>query len=423
MKLLVPIEFYRKGGVERVILSLVEALAQRVEQIILVLPPKDIPYFQGLLPPSARIAYASLRWPPGSRIPLPLELLYRLRGLAQKLRLRFLETWCDRWIQPLDRESRLHELIHQSGATHCLYFLTNRLQPPQLPIPLAMIAHDLFWRFAPLTYPADYIQQYDDSLRAWLQACTVVFANSEKTRQDVLTVFPEFAAKVKAIPLAGFVSDTPIASELAVQSRPEGTVFYFPSSFGIYKDHLTLIKAGLKLASQGLKFKIVLVGRETDSLINGQLQLSQQDKSQEYADYLRECQQIYADHQPLLQQYFQGLGYCSHAEVEWWYQHCTCVVFPSRYEGFGLALSEAIVRGVPAIASDLNVFQEQVNLYQCGDRVSLFPVGDADALAERMATLIHQPQPRLSPEAARVQADRWTWEKVAQQYVEILQAS
>jgi len=41
MKIVIPILFYRKGGVERVIISLIPSLLEYVEQIIIVLPRND----------------------------------------------------------------------------------------------------------------------------------------------------------------------------------------------------------------------------------------------------------------------------------------------------------------------------------------------------------------------------------------------
>lgn len=52
------------------------------------------------------------------------------------------------------------------------------------------------------------------------------------------------------------------------------------------------------------------------------------------------------------------LGWVSEGELEWLYGHATCVVYPTIYEGFGLPLTEAFARGVPALASDIPVLRE-----------------------------------------------------------------
>jgi len=52
MKLVLPIEFYHQGGVERVICGTVEEWIKldEVEEIILILSKKNIPHFQEKLP-------------------------------------------------------------------------------------------------------------------------------------------------------------------------------------------------------------------------------------------------------------------------------------------------------------------------------------------------------------------------------------
>jgi glycosyltransferase involved in cell wall biosynthesis len=60
-----------------------------------------------------------------------------------------------------------------------------------------------------------------------------------------------------------------------------------------------------------------------------------------------------------------------------------CLVFPSQwYETFGLVVSEAAARGVPAIVSDISAAAERVR-----DDITgwIFPSGNAAALAERLA--------------------------------------
>lgn len=52
------------------------------------------------------------------------------------------------------------------------------------------------------------------------------------------------------------------------------------------------------------------------------------------------------------------LGWVEEGELSWLYSNAACVVYPTIYEGFGLPLTEAFVRGVPAIASDIPVLRE-----------------------------------------------------------------
>jgi glycosyltransferase involved in cell wall biosynthesis len=427
MRLIVPIEYYRRGGVERVIYSIIKELGKEIEQIILILPKKEIVRFQNALPNSEAIVYESLAWEPLSVQCRIVSLLNKFLSLSVKIKAQKIEQLIKNIRRQYETEFRIRYLAREYKATHCLYFLTNRLTPPNLDIPLAMVSHDVFWRFAPLTYPESYVKEYDLSLLEWLNKVDLVFTVSEKTRRDILSIFPGFSQKIQTIPNSGLPAKSSLSPNFSVSEDnssefiTEVPIFYYPSSFGIYKDHLTIIKAGIKLAQKNLKFKIVLIGKETDNLIAGKISLSQQSHSQEYVDYLHQCQQIYQNNENLIKEYFEGLGYSEEEVVERWYQKCSCVVVPSKYEGFGLALSEAIVRGLPVIASNLEVFQEQVELYKCGDRVDFFPVSDVEALANCMEQLLLNPKNKLSAEEADKRFSNWTWNHAAKQYIDFLE--
>jgi glycosyltransferase involved in cell wall biosynthesis len=417
MRLLIPIEFYRHGGVERVIISLIRELSLKIDKIIIVLSsPKNIQYFKSLLPDSDVIVYETFSLDNNS-IESKFHGFYnKLLSISQKLGLKNISNNLAKFNRQYYLESRLNQLINKYQATHCLYVLTNNLIPPRLYIPLAMISHDVFWEFSPLSYSRQYKQRYNDNLFQWLKNSNIIFTVSEKTRQDILFLFPQFKYKIKAIPNASNFS-------LITNTNPqknEFTYFYFPSSFGIYKDQLTLLKAGIKLAGKGYKFKIILTGKETDSFIKGKLSLSQQASTQEYTEYLRECQEVYQENKRIIEKYFLGLGYGSEESVENWYLSADCVVVPSKYEGFGLALSEAIVRGLPVICSDLAVFAEQVKLYQCDDRVRFFKTGDVDDLAARMEDFMFNLQAKLSSVEIEERFGHWTWTQVAETYVRLL---
>jgi glycosyltransferase involved in cell wall biosynthesis len=424
MRLIIPIEYYRYGGVEKVIISLIRELSQQIEKVILVLPQKHISYFQRSIPPSDVVTYEIFRLPQESSGFPTIGILNKLVLLSKKVRWQKLEKFLNKQVNKQRSQAIVSYFANKHQATHCLYVLTNRLATPNLSIPLGMISHDMFWRFAPLTYADAYVEEYDRSLLEWLKTVNIVFTVSDKTRKDILSVFPKFADKIKTVPNAGLNLNEKKSIELDDREKTElqknQTIqFYLPSSFGIYKDQLTLLKAGIQLAKKKLDFQIILTGKETDNLIDGKLTLSQQSQTQEYIDYFQECQQIYLANQQDFKRYFKGLGYVDEELVENYYQTCSCVVIPSKYEGFGLALAEAIVRGLPVICSDLEVFQEQVKLYQCSDRVEFFPQGNADALADCLERFILNPKPKLSPKESQNRFGHWTWQDAAKQYVKL----
>ncbi|MET3808762.1 glycosyltransferase involved in cell wall biosynthesis [Nakamurella sp. UYEF19] len=86
-------------------------------------------------------------------------------------------------------------------------------------------------------------------------------------------------------------------------------------------------------------------------------------------------------------------------------------VVPSRSEGFGLPLLEAMSRGIPVVHSDAAALVEVA-----GDAGICVPVGDVEALAAAISTVLTDPElaVRLST-AGRLRAADFSWDAVAEE--------
>ncbi|MCU0314419.1 MAG: glycosyltransferase family 4 protein, partial [Solirubrobacteraceae bacterium] len=97
-------------------------------------------------------------------------------------------------------------------------------------------------------------------------------------------------------------------------------------------------------------------------------------------------------------------------DLEGLYALAELVVLPSRYEGFGLPVLEAMQRGVPVITSDRASLPEVA-----GDAALLVDPDDAPALAGALRLLLRDEERRASLIAAgREQAARFSWERTAE---------
>jgi glycosyltransferase involved in cell wall biosynthesis len=82
------------------------------------------------------------------------------------------------------------------------------------------------------------------------------------------------------------------------------------------------------------------------------------------------------------------LGYLSDEALINLYRASDALLFPTRYEGFGLPLLEAMAAACPVISSDIPVVREIV---RHGENGLLVPYNDAAALARAVLLLLSQP--------------------------------
>lgn len=96
-----------------------------------------------------------------------------------------------------------------------------------------------------------------------------------------------------------------------------------------------------------------------------------------------------------------------------------CFVFPSWYEGFSGALVEAMLSGIPIIASDIPMNLEAV---QANETALIFPVKDTKILAQQMLFAIQNPEvmKTIGTKARSVSSERFDIIKIAKRYEDLL---
>jgi glycosyltransferase involved in cell wall biosynthesis len=104
------------------------------------------------------------------------------------------------------------------------------------------------------------------------------------------------------------------------------------------------------------------------------------------------------------------LGRVDNLELADLYTSAGCLVFPSRYEGFGLPCLEAMACGCPVAAYQNSSLPEVVD--GAGE---LVPDGDADALGRAGAELIAHPD--RARRAGLKRAKEFSWRKAARETI------
>jgi glycosyltransferase involved in cell wall biosynthesis len=101
-------------------------------------------------------------------------------------------------------------------------------------------------------------------------------------------------------------------------------------------------------------------------------------------------------------------GYLSDVHLRSVVAGASALVLPSRDEGFGLPVLEALACNVPVVCSDVPALREVA-----GGHATYVPVGDAAALAQALVEAVEDPPTAAAQAARRAHAAEFTWRRCA----------
>lgn len=109
------------------------------------------------------------------------------------------------------------------------------------------------------------------------------------------------------------------------------------------------------------------------------------------------------------------LGWISDAQLRGLLSRTSLCVFPTRGEGFGLMIGEAMAAGIPTISTDVGPVPEIIT---DGETGLLAPPENPEALAEKILYAINNPsEMEAIAQAGRKRIKKnFTWEKIAERY-------
>ncbi len=111
------------------------------------------------------------------------------------------------------------------------------------------------------------------------------------------------------------------------------------------------------------------------------------------------------------------LGRVDDATLAALYRGAACLVFPSRYEGFGLPVIEAMACGCPVVAAAIPALREV-----CGEAALLVAPDDARGFSDAVAHLLDEPgRAAALREAGLARAPGFTWRAAAERLLGALE--
>lgn len=167
-----------------------------------------------------------------------------------------------------------------------------------------------------------------------MAAARRIIAISEFTRAELVERCRVPPEKIVAIPLGTSPLDV---SGISPYPGLESPYLYYPAATHPHKNHATLLETYAALRRTGrIPHRLVLSGLQTRL----------------WCPLARRVRELG------LSQDVRHLGYLSYASVRRVYAGADAVLFPTRYEGFGLPVTEAVEHGKRVVVSDIPAFRE-----------------------------------------------------------------
>ncbi len=306
-------------------------------------------------------------------------------NLQREVRMRLDRRWrWQQWALPRAASRARSDLLHIPGFD----------APAWKKCPVVLTVHDLIGMLFPQNLPPVSRFYWSRWLPFSVRFADHIIADSEHTQQDIVRLLKTDPARITVIPLAAGPHFQPIqqAGTLqAIRSR-----YHLPERFILFVSTLeprkgidTLLDAYAALAPLASHIPLVITGQHgwyTERIFARVKQLG------------LETRVVFTDYVP-------------DEDLPALYNCAAVLAFPSRYEGFGLTVLEAMACGTPVVCSNSSSLPEVA-----GDAALLTPPDDPRALMQALRQVLSEEDlwQRLHVQGPR-QAARFSWSSTAQQ--------
>lgn len=308
-------------------------------------------------------------------------------------------TWFERSSQRL-AVPRLEWLLRFD-----VLFAPNFVPPPTRTRSLVLTVHDLAFRRFPETAPAA-TRRWLERLEEALRRAARIIAVSEATRADLLELYPSVPEdRVVVVPhgvdRAVFrPPDDPAVARVRRRFRLDGPYLVFVGGIEPRKNLPRLLEAFTRLEGEP---QLVLAGASVPWNPEGREALGHALGA--LPERVRE-RVVFT-------------GYVAQEDTAALLGGARALAFPSRYEGFGLPVLEAMACGTPVLTSNVSALPEVA-----GEAALLVDPEDPEAIAEGLRRLLLEDDLRERlREAGLRRVARFDWDETARRTAEVLHAA
>ena len=305
-----------------------------------------------------------------------------------------------RWTQLTTHQRRgiaisLSAAANQNDIWHSTYYS----QPYRWRGPQVVTVHDLIYFLYAELFQSERDEHHRQHVRKVIQDATLVLSISATTAQDTIDHLGISPQKVRVVPLAASQAFHVLQGEKsnrgedqAIAPAPHSPLASFPADkpfllyvwqrYG-YKNFTTLLEAYARWP-QRAEVALVVVSAPWTTQERATIE------SLKLGDRIHICTNV------------------SDEALNVLYNNAMAFVYPSRYEGFGIPLLEAMAAGCPVIASDIPSSREIARDYPV-----YFDAADVDALIAALDTVYTHGRDAAPIADGQQIAASYTWEQTA----------
>lgn len=293
--------------------------------------------------------------------------------------------WWDQVALPRRAKKAKVDLLHQPCFS----------APLSYPGKVVVTCHDLISVFFPENLPLASRLFYSRWMPFSYRRATLLIADSEHTKKDLMTFLKIPETKIRVVHLAVSADFRPVKYGRKVQKKYLTGLKYLlhVGTLEPRKNMEFLVKAYAIAHRDGIEENLVITGK----------------KGWYYEGLFKLVKDLNLTKKVIF------TGYVEEKDLPALYSGATAFLFPSLYEGFGLPPLEAMACGTPLISSSTSSLPEVV-----GKAGILLPPRDERLWAKNILKIVRdKPLARTFRELGLRQAEKFSWENTAKKTIEV----